>query len=692
MGLRLRRSVRMIARLSAAGALVLPVAGAVTALVTQSPVAASTYQSSALYTPAANNVAQFFTVPPAVTQIAIDAKGGQGGDGGSSAGVSGGSGGKAAEVIDLVPVSPGDTLIIAAGRAGGSGAAGTAGTNGNLTDAGGAGGGGAGTPAGNGGGGGAATRVGAFQGAILLVAGGGGGGGGGGGIVGYSGGAGGVAGDPPGGGTGGSGPGAGSGAGTKSCASGTRTGDSGGNADNWTLAGAGGGGGGGFGGTNTGLCGGAGGGAGGLGAGGGGGGGAGASYVNDSNSFASNILTSSTGGDGSVLITWGQPTSRTSVSSTGATTVGGARTFTATVSPSFPITTPAPTGTVNFYEGTRLLGSRSLDGGTATFTTADLVGGSNTVRAAYQGDAVYASSQSFNTFSMGLGTPRVQASTSPDPTTGSAHFLAAVSTPDGSAATAPVPTGTVQFVDTTDGHRIDSGTYTLDGNGQLDVPSQFSNDAHLYTFDAIYSGDANYSSATTSFSVHVVDASFTSIDSGLNPAKVGQHVPLTAYVNDITGSTTPTGTVTFYDNGAVLGTATLAGGRATLSPTLSSGTHWIAAQYSGDSVHLGSPSDALEQVIEAAQAPVADAGSPSRARKGATVTVDGTRSTDPQGEPLTYQWEEISGLPATIADKGSARTSVILPKTAGTVKLRLTVTNAAGLSSTSDVTITVSPK
>jgi hypothetical protein len=502
-----------------------------------------------------------------------------------------------------------------------------------------------------------------------------------------------VAADPPGAGAGGSGPGAGSGGGSKGCNS--TPGDHGGDANGATAAGGGGGGGGGYGGPNPSLCGGAGGAAGGTGAGGGGGGGAGASYVQASNSYGSQILASTTGGDGSVLITWGQPISRTGVSSTGATTVGGARTFTATVSPPFGILTPTPTGTVDFYLGTRLLGSASLAGGHASLTTANLNGGTENVRAVYEGDGVYAASQGNTGFTMALGTPQIEAHASPEPNSGSAHLLATVSPPVGAASGAPVPTGSVHLFNTSNGHRLDSGTYTLDASGNIDVADAFSATLHLYTFDAVYLGDGNYTSATTSFSVHVLDPTYTSLSFGLNPAKAGQTILLGATVADFWGSagTTPTGTVTFLDGTKALGTATLVNGQASLPVTLPAGTYSsIIARYDGDDAHMVSSTEPYTLQVDPAAPPVADAGSAIRARKGTVVTVDGTKSSDPQGEPLTYHWTQISGLPATIADENAARTAVTLPNKATTVTLRLTVTNAAGLSSTSDVTVTVSPK
>ncbi len=68
---------------------------------------------------------------------------------------------------------------------------------------------------------------------------------------------------------------------------------------------------------------------------------------------------------------------------------GQAVTFLATVAPVSP-GLGAPTGTVSFYDGANLLGTGTLCGGTATFTTsAALALGTHTVTASYAGDGSY---------------------------------------------------------------------------------------------------------------------------------------------------------------------------------------------------------------------------------------------------------------------------------------------------------------
>jgi hypothetical protein len=60
-------------------------------------------------------------------------------------------------------------------------------------------------------------------------------------------------------------------------------------------------------------------------------------------------------------------------------------------------------------------------------------------------------------------------------------------------------------------------------------------------------------------------------------------VPVT-FTAIVSGGVTPTGTVTFFDNGTAIGTVALSGGRATLTvSSLSVGTHTIVAVYNGDS-------------------------------------------------------------------------------------------------------------
>jgi hypothetical protein len=80
-------------------------------------------------------------------------------------------------------------------------------------------------------------------------------------------------------------------------------------------------------------------------------------------------------------------TTTTLTSSRNPSNAGQAVTFTATVSPS------AATGTVQFFDGSALLGSAPLSGGRAALTTS-LGSGSHSITAAYSGDSTYNASTS----------------------------------------------------------------------------------------------------------------------------------------------------------------------------------------------------------------------------------------------------------------------------------------------------------
>jgi hypothetical protein len=81
----------------------------------------------------------------------------------------------------------------------------------------------------------------------------------------------------------------------------------------------------------------------------------------------------------------------------------------------------------------------------------------------------------------------------------------------------------------------------------------------------------------------------------------GQSVTFTATVSVLApGIGTPSGTVAFYDGGALLGTGSVAGGTATLTTSaLVTGTHSITATYTGDSNLNSSTSSVLLYTVGA---------------------------------------------------------------------------------------------
>lgn len=105
-------------------------------------------------------------------------------------------------------------------------------------------------------------------------------------------------------------------------------------------------------------------------------------------------------------------------------------------------------------------------------------------------------------------------------------------------------------------------------------------------------------------------------------------------------------------------------------------------------------------VVNVNHAPVADAGDSRAVNEGSTVTLDGQRSFDSDGdEPLLYSWLQQSGTPVTLSGAGTATPSFVAPVLPGGISgteilcFQLTVSDAApglgGLSSTDDVCMTV---
>ncbi|MCA9513341.1 MAG: hypothetical protein KC635_00205, partial [Myxococcales bacterium] len=88
-------------------------------------------------------------------------------------------------------------------------------------------------------------------------------------------------------------------------------------------------------------------------------------------------------------------------------------------------------------------------------------------------------------------------------------------------------------------------------------------------------------------------------------------------------------------------------------------------------------------------APTADAGEDADANQGATVTLDGSGSTDPQALPLEYVWTQISGTEVALSDETAAQPTFTAPSAAGDLVFELEVCNDHELCDTDTVTITV---
>jgi hypothetical protein len=278
-------------------------------------------------------------------------------------------------------------------------------------------------------------------------------------------------------------------------------------------------------------------------------------------------------------------------------TGGGNVTFTATVTGS------APTGTVNFKDGTSSIGgcaaialTGSGNSRTAKCVTATLTVGSHGITASYPGDANNTGSTS-TTLSqvVNKAASTTSRSSSPNP----AAFAAPVT------ITATVsgfnPTGTVNF---TDGGSSIAGCAAVaftagSGNTRTAQCTTSTLAAGVHSIVAAYGGDVgNNASTSTALSQTINKAvSTTSVVTSGTPSTVGSSVTFTATVTGVS----PTGTVNFKDGtNSISGCAAVplsAGSAQCAASTLTAGNHSITAVYSGDATNAGSTSASLTQVV-----------------------------------------------------------------------------------------------
>ncbi len=282
------------------------------------------------------------------------------------------------------------------------------------------------------------------------------------------------------------------------------------------------------------------------------------------------------------------PTTTTLTSSANPSAVGTSVTFRATVQSSG---SNVPTGTVTFKDGSTTIGTGTLAAGVAAFSTSTLTLGSHSITASYAGDTANNPSVSAaltQVVKQGA-TVSVGSSLNPSVVKQQVTFTATVTS-------AGTPTGSVTFQDGSTNLQI----VALNGAGvaQLTIDTLT---VGSHGIKAIYSGDTNTMTATSSTLTQTVnkDSSTTTLAAAPPSIKAGEPLTLTATVTN-GGQVDVTGTVTFRDGSTTLGTGTLnASGIATLTTSaLGGGSHALTAVYAGDTNNSGSTSTALSYSVD----------------------------------------------------------------------------------------------
>jgi len=313
------------------------------------------------------------------------------------------------------------------------------------------------------------------------------------------------------------------------------------------------------------------------------------------------------------------PTTITLTSNANPATSGAAVTFTAVVTNS---QTPAPTGTVKFMDGTVQIGTGTLNAAAvATFSTATLTAAVHPITAIYSGDSLNAGATSAVLAESVQQPTTTTLTANPNPSVAAAAvtFTATVAGPNGSTV---VPTGTVTFSD----GATPLGPGTLNSGG-IATFSTSTLSAGPHNITANYGGDTPDLASQSAVLVETVAKAATSTILTTSNATVyaGASVTFTAVASRADG-VVPTGTVTFEDGAATIGTGTLdATGTATFTTAaLAVGTHTIAAVYSGDGNSLTSTSAALTETVQQIQTATAIAASSNPSPAGAALQLTAT--------------------------------------------------------------------
>ena len=319
------------------------------------------------------------------------------------------------------------------------------------------------------------------------------------------------------------------------------------------------------------------------------------------------------------------PTSTTVSSSLNPAGLGASITFNASVTSQGG----APSGTVQFFDGSVPLGSSPLTALSATsagasFTTSALAIGSHLITAVYSGDPYNQPSTSAPlTETIKATTDGATLSSTANPSIFAAPltFTAAIN------GTGSTPTGTVSLLDGS----VAIATLPVPVNGIV----AFVNPAlaiGTHSIIAAYSGDTDHGATTSAVLLEtIVQGTTTSLTSSSAALIAGDTVNFTATVSGNSGKAlagNPSGIVKFTDAGVPIGSVTPgANGVASFSTAgLTPGQHTVTATFSGDSLDAPSSSATVSINVTIATTHTTFATNANPVYSGSALTLSSTVS------------------------------------------------------------------
>jgi hypothetical protein len=267
-------------------------------------------------------------------------------------------------------------------------------------------------------------------------------------------------------------------------------------------------------------------------------------------------------------------TTTSALKTSGATSSLGQRTsFSVTITPtSTPTNGAVPTGTVTLYsqEEGQIAAAVPIVGGNATLFVQWPVAGTETVYGVYSGDSNYAASDTgTSVVAVSQAMPILSLSSlAPYVLIGGRDSITATLSSTIASTSAPAPTGTIQFYDSLNGAAavsLGNAQAVNTGNGSTIVATiapTLAAGTHVIT--AVYSGDTNWTTATSITSVSIVSMNpdFSITGPSALTITAGQSATVALSTGSILGFATPAaiscgGTL---PEGVVCGTTTITPG------------------------------------------------------------------------------------------------------------------------------------